>query len=365
MLDEDACWAAVTTRDKNQDGRFVTGVMTTGIYCRPSCPAKPLRKNVRFFASPAEAEATGLRACQRCRPLAVEGRDPLTERVAALARHLDAHPDAPITLKDLAAVAGLSPFHLQRAFTAVMGVSPKQYHAAARLKAFKHGLRGEAGVLGAVFEAGYGSTSRAYEAANGGLNGGLGMTPSAYRAGGAGEEIAYVVRDTVLGPLMMAATERGVCFVQFGESPDGLAAQLRAEFPNARLDQSDQIGEAHLDTWMTALSEHLAARAPRPDLPLDLRGTAFQVQVWRFLMQVKLGAAVSYSEVAAGAGKPRAVRAAASACAANRIAVLVPCHRAIRGDGGLGGYRWGLERKRALLDAERRVGGADPRKPVA
>ncbi len=273
----------------------------------------------------------------------------MTGRIEALAAFIRDHADEPLPLARLADEANLSPFHLQRTFKAVLGVSPKEYQAAERLRSFKAKLRGGDSVLGATFEAGYGSTSRIYEQ----VDGGLGMTPSAYRAGGAGEGILYAVRQTALGLLMMAATGRGVCFVQFGDSAETLLDQLRTEFPMAELHVAGDGAEASLDAWMTALDDHLSRSAPRPDLPLDLRGTAFQVRVWRFLLSVKTGEVVSYSELAEGVGAPKAVRAAASACAANRLAVLIPCHRALRADGGLGGYRWGLERKRALLDAER------------
>jgi len=267
----------------------------------------------------------------------------------AMAATIAAHADETLPLARLAAEAGMSPFHFQRSFTAVIGVSPKAYQAAERLRAFKERLREGSSVLDATFDAGYGSTSRVYAQ----VAGRLGMTPSAYRNGGAGESIVHAVRDTALGPLMMAATGRGVCFVQFGDSAGALAEQLAREFPKAKLEPASPAAGAPLDAWMAALAKHLAGAGPRPDLPLDLRGTAFQIKVWRFLISVKRGDAVSYSELAAGAGSPRAVRAAASACAANRVAVLVPCHRALRADGGLGGYRWGLDRKRALLDAER------------
>jgi AraC family transcriptional regulator of adaptative response/methylated-DNA-[protein]-cysteine methyltransferase len=346
----DPRWAALRARDPAADGTFVYAVKTTGVFCRPSCPARPARpENVTFFATGAQAEAAGYRACLRCRPLAAEGRDPMTGRVEALAAFIRAHADEPLPLARLAEEVGLSPFHLQRSFKAVLGVSPREYHAAERLKAFKAALREGDSVLGATFEAGYGSTSRVYEQ----VDGGLGMTPSAYRAGGAGETIIHAVRETALGLLVMAATERGVCFVQFGDSPQGLLDQLRAEFPKATLRPAAEDARVPLDAWMSALDDHLSRAAPRPDLPLDLRGTAFQVRVWRFLLSVRAGEVVSYSELAAAVGAPRAVRAAASACAANRLAVLIPCHRALRADGGLGGYRWGLERKRALLDAER------------
>jgi AraC family transcriptional regulator of adaptative response/methylated-DNA-[protein]-cysteine methyltransferase len=349
----DPRWDALAARDRAADGTFVYAVKTTGVFCRPSCPARPAKpENVRFFATGAEAEAAGFRACLRCRPLAAEGRDPMTGKVEALAAFIRVHADEPLPLTRLADEAGMSPFHLQRSFKAVLGVSPREYHAAERLKAFKAALREGDSVLGATFEAGYGSTSRVYEQ----VDGGLGMTPSAYRAGGAGEVIVYAVRETALGALMMAATDRGVCFVQFGDG--GLLEQLRAEFPKADLRAAGEDARLPLDDWMSALDDHLSRAAPRPDLPLDLRGTAFQVKVWRFLLSVKPGEVVSYGELAAGVGAPRAVRAAASACAANRLAVLIPCHRALRSDGGLGGYRWGLERKRALLEAERATGVA-------
>lgn len=274
----------------------------------------------------------------------------------AIARYIDAHADQTLSLAHLADQAGMSPFHFQRTFKSVLGVTPKAYQSGVRLKGFKQQLRAGDSVLGATFGAGYGSTSRVYE----GIDGALGMTPRAYRAGGRGETIVHAVRDTALGPLMMAATERGVCFVQFGETDDALLAQLEREFPHAERKPAEAAASTALDAWMTALADHLEGSGPSPDLPLDLRGTAFQLKVWRFLMSVPVGEVVSYSELAAGVGAPSAVRAAASACAANRIGVLVPCHRALRSDGSLGGYRWGLERKRALLGQERRMAAASP-----
>jgi AraC family transcriptional regulator of adaptative response/methylated-DNA-[protein]-cysteine methyltransferase len=342
-------WAQVTARDKAADGSFVYAVKTTGVYCRPSCPSRlAKRENVSFFAAPVEAETAGFRACRRCHPAAAQ--EPAASLMQAMAHYITAHAEESLPLARLADQAGMSPFHFQRAFKAALGISPREVQAAARMARFKAALRGGGEVLGAAFDAGYGSTSRVYEA----VDGGLGMTPSAYRAGGAGEVITYTVRKTALGPLMMAATPRGVCFVQFGEDAAALLAQLEREFPKAALAPAGPAAQAPLDAWMDALAAHLAEASPRPDLPLDLIGTAFQIRVWRFLLSVKPGDVVSYSELAAGAGSPRAVRAAASACAANRIALLIPCHRALRADGSLGGYRWGLERKRALLDAERR-----------
>lgn len=343
-------WQQVTARDKAADGQFVYAVKTTGVYCRPSCPSRPAKRaNVRFFAAPAEAEAAGFRACRRCHPAAAQ--EPSTSLMEAMAVYISKHAEESLSLAHLAGQAGMSPTHFQRAFKAAIGVSPRDYQAAQRLARFKRGLRQGEGVLEAGLDAGFGSTSRIYDMADGSL----GMTPSAYRAGGAGEAITYAVRETALGPLMMAATPRGVCFVQFGESTAALQQQLAEEFPKAALVPAAPEAQDPLDAWMAALAAHLDQAAPRPDLPLDLRGTAFQIRVWRFLMSVKPGDVVSYSELAVGAEKPRAIRAAASACAANRIAVLIPCHRALRADGSLGGYRWGLDRKRALLDAERRL----------
>ncbi len=348
MPRESAMRRAISARDAGFDGAFVYGVVTTGVYCRPSCASRPAKPgNLRFFPDPDAAEGAGLRACKRCRPRAIHDRT--VGRIQAVARYIEAHADETLSLETLAAHAHMSPAHLQRVFKRVVGISPKALHDAVRFRLLKGALRTGKSVLDSIAEAGFQSTSRVY----GNAMRSLGMTPSTYRDGGAGEAIAYACRDTELGMLVMAATTRGVCFAQFGPAEAGLVAQLRAEFPNADIAESTMAGSAELDAWIGALEVHIAGRAPRPDLPLDLRGTAFQVSVWKFLLQVPEGDVVSYGEVARGIGAPKAVRAAASACAANKIAVLVPCHRVLRGDGGLGGYRWGVERKRALMDAER------------
>ena len=275
--------------------------------------------------------------------------DRVVELMQSLARYIEAHAEEPLSLQKLSQQAHLSPAHLQRTFKAVLGISPKAFHDASRLRALKGALQAGNSVLDSITAAGFQSTSRVY----GHAMRNLGMTPTAYRGGGEGETIAYAHRDTALGPLLMAATGRGVCFAQFGSSEAALIEQLRKEFPKAQLAVSSMTQSAELDAWMRAFEGHIAGSAPRPELPLDLRGTAFQVRVWKFLLGVPDGEVVTYGEVARGIGEPKAVRAAASACAANRIAVLVPCHRVLRGDGGMGGYRWGLERKRALIDAER------------
>lgn len=343
----DERWRALCERLPDADGAFVYSVKTTGIFCRPSCPSRaPRRENVAFYATAAEAQAAGFRACLRCAPL--DPADPRLARMEELARYIQENADEPLPLAHLARRAGLSPAHLQRSFTAALGVSPKQWQQAARLGRCKQLLRGGAEVLHATFEAGYGSTSRLYQAAETGL----GMRPRDYRAGGAHERIWYAAQDTAHGLLLLAATERGVCFVQFGESEAALVEALRREFPAAALAPSTAAGSPALADWTRALSSYLAREAPQPALPLDLRGTAFQLRVWRFLTQLRDGEQRSYTELAAALGSPRAVRAVASACASNRVAILVPCHRILRGDGSLAGYRWGIERKRALLAAE-------------
>ncbi len=274
--------------------------------------------------------------------------DHRADLMQALASFIERHADEKLPLARLATEAQLSPAHLQRAFKAVLGVSPKVYQDGARLRLLKEGLKSGKGVLTAIADAGFQSTSRVY----GQATRELGMTPTRYRRGGEGETIAHASRPTRLGLLGMAATARGVCFAEFGANEAELLERLRAEFPRAELVRSAQSNSAELDAWIESLEAHIARGAPRPELPLDLRGTAFQIRVWRFLVGIREGTTLSYSGLAAGVGSPNGVRAAASACAANRIAVLVPCHRVLRGDGSLGGYRWGLERKRALLAAE-------------
>ena len=278
------------------------------------------------------------------------GESARVARLVRVAQHIEMHADEALTLSSLAKVAALSPSRLQKQFKAAFGVSPKAYQDAVRMRRFKQSLKDGSKVTDAIFASGFGSVSRVY----GEANRSIGMPPRTYRAGGAGEVIVYAGRTTSLGLMMMAATDRGVCFVEFGDDEASLVGRLRSEFPEAELIASPARNAPELDAWMEALDQHISAGAPRPDLPLDMRGTAFQVKVWQFLLSIREGDVLSYSEVAAKIDKPRAVRAVASACGKNRIGVLIPCHRVLRGDGGLGGYRWGLERKRALLEAERR-----------
>lgn len=287
------------------------------------------------------------------------------DRITALCRHIETHLDEPLTLDDLARVAGWSRFHLQRRFKQLLGLSPREYVEALRLRELRAGLRvpgtvpaatpGGA-VTTAIHAAGYGSASRVYERADGHL----GMTPRAYRRGGAGVALSWAARRTALGWLLIAASDRGLCFVQFGDSAEALLAELQREFPQAALSPMPAAAAGALDAWMDALDTHLDGRGPAPELPVDLRGTAFQHRVWTYLLRIPAGEIRTYQQVAEAIGSPRAVRAVGSACGANRIGVVVPCHRVIRGDGGLGGYRWGLERKQRLLALEREQAAAGP-----
>lgn len=339
---------AIKARDHRFDLVFVYGVITTGVFCLPSCAARPARpENLRFFYSIDAALATGLRACKRCQPLSAETQ---TNQLIELARYIEHNAAEALPLKALAERCKMSSSQLQKKFVAFFGFSPKAYQDAQRLRTFKSELSDNQSITHAMHSAGYGSTSRLY----GRATGNLGMTPKAYRAGGNGEDIHYASRVTALGPLMLAATNRGVCFAQFGDNSKALLQSLKNEFPQANVAPSKAQNSKALDHWLIALDDHLGHQGQRPDLPLDIRGTAFQLKVWKYLLSVPDGCVVSYGEVANAINQPKAFRAAASACGANRIAVLIPCHRVLRGDGSLGGYRWGVERKRTLLDNERK-----------
>lgn len=339
---EDEAWRAVLARDAARDGAFVYAVRTTGVYCRPSCPSRrPRRENVAFYAGPAEAERDGYRACARCGPGAPPGAEAAVRRAVAL---LDAATDERLSLADLARSAGLSPFHLQRTFKRIVGLSPRAYQDARRLARFKERVRAGEAVGAATYDAGYGSSRGLYESARAGL----GMTPAAYRKGGAGERIAYSTVATALGRLLVAATARGVCAVSLGDRDGALEEALREEFPRASIARDD----GGIRRWLRAVERQLSG-GPAADLPLDLRGTAFQLRVWEALRGIPRGETRSYGALAAELGAPRSARAVARACATNRIALLVPCHRVVRGEGTTGGYRWGAARKRAVLEGER------------
>lgn len=338
-------WAAVLARDPRFDGCFVYAVASTGVFCRPVCPSRrPHRRNVSFFATPDAAAAAGFRPCRRCRPAAGDP-SPALRAVERARVYLDEHPEERVTLERLARVAHLSPTHLQRTFKRLVGVSPREYAAARRAERLREGLRGGKSVSRASFDAGYGSSSRVYE--QGAER--LGMTPAAYRRGGRGMRVRFSIVESPLGRLMVAATERGVCAVTLGEDDAELEAALRRELPNADLRRAD----SDLEAWTQRVVAHLANAAEPLELPLDVRATAFQLRVWSALREIPAGSTASYGEVAERIGAPSAARAVARACASNPVALVIPCHRVVRGDGGLGGYRWGTERKRRLLEAER------------
>ncbi len=348
-LDPKTCWAAVQARDAAKDGAFVYGVATTGVYCKPSCAARrPLRRNVHFYATPAEAEKTGLRACLRCKPDA-QTADAIETRIRKACELIARNADQPLSLKRIASDVGMSPFHFQRRFKAIVGLTPKELQEAERVRRFKTGLKSGSSVTAAIYDAGFGSSSRVYER----VDTRLGMTPLQYRQGGRGLAISHAASRTPLGCLMIGATDRGICFIQFGDSEKELERQLVAEYPRAAHAPMPPAHAATFATWMRALSAYLEGGTRALDLPLDVRGTAFQMRVWRYLQTIPYGEVQSYSEVARGIGRPTAARAVAQACAHNAIALAIPCHRVIRGNGELGGYRWGLARKRTLIDRER------------
>lgn len=342
VIDADWAWGRVAARDRSADGRFVTGVLTTGIYCRPSCAARhPKRENVRFFASGAEAAATGLRPCLRCRPDEVTREAEALEKVFALLGCAEEPP----SLETLAEAAGYSPHHFHRLFKRATGVTPAAYARGKRAEGMARSLRQNGRVTDAIYEAGYSGPGRFYADAKARL----GMTPTAWRDGGRGETIRWATAETSLGRMLVAATERGICRLSFDEDE----AELHARFPYATIEPG---GAAMAGLVADAAAAVEAPERPH-DLPLDVRGTAFQQAVWRELSRIPPGESLSYAALAVRAGKPGAARAAGSACGANNIAVLIPCHRARRGSGAPGGYAYGLERKAALLERE---GWRDP-----
>jgi AraC family transcriptional regulator of adaptative response/methylated-DNA-[protein]-cysteine methyltransferase len=345
-LDPARRWRIVLARDRRYDGDFVYAVRSTGIYCRPSCPSRrPRRSLVRFFPIPEAAEAAGFRACRRCHPGHIRPHDPAVALVRELCRAIDRQPDGPADLTALSRLARRSPHQVLRAFRRVLGVSPREYRDAHRLTRLKSSLKEMLHVSPAIYEAGYGSSSRVYERAAGAL----GMTPATYARGGVGAAIRYTVVPSPLGALLVAATERGVCRISLGDSGLSLERDLRAEFPAATI----QKDAGALERCVESILSYLAGREPHLDLPLDIRATAFQQRVWAALRKIPFGATRSYQAIARSIGRPRATRAVARACATNPVALAIPCHRVVREDGELGGYRWGVDRKGALLQMER------------
>ncbi len=340
----DPRWAAVQARDTRADGTFFYSVRTTGVYCRPSCGARPARpENVAFYDSTAAAERAGFRPCKRCKP----DQPSLQEQHAAMiteACRLIENAETPPTLEQLTKSTGLSPFHFHRVFKAVTGLTPKQYAVAHRASRVRSELDRGGSVTEAIFDAGYNASSRFYESSNQML----GMTPSSYRAGGVDHDIRFAIGECSLGAILVAQSGRGVCAILLGDDPDALARDLQDRFPKANLIGGDRAFEQLVATVVGFVE----APALGLDLPLDVRGTAFQQRVWQALREIPTGVTVSYSDIAQRIGSPNAVRAVAGACAANMLAVAIPCHRVVRNDGGLSGYRWGVERKRALLARE-------------
>jgi AraC family transcriptional regulator of adaptative response/methylated-DNA-[protein]-cysteine methyltransferase len=350
MMNTERCWTALASRDAGADGAFVYAVRTTGVYCRPGCASRPPRReNVAFYPTPAAAEAAGFRPCKRCRPSDAsigERHVAAIGRACALIRAQDTLP----SLAELADAAHLSRFHFHRVFKQITGTTPREWGKAHRLDRFAERLDSGESVAAAVYGAGFGASSRAYAAAPNGL----GMTPGARRHGGRGETIRFTTVKTGLGWALVAATARGICMTALGDERAALEAELRRQFPAALIWPAD----ATLIAWAEQIVSFIIRPDAQPDLPLDIRGTAFQAQVWRALQKLPPGRTTSYSEIAAALGRPEAVRAVARAIASNNLALLVPCHRVVRSDGALAGYRWGIERKRALIAREREAAPA-------
>lgn len=343
-MNEELYWQAVRANDARFDGAFYLGVKTTGIYCRPSCRARtPKRENVAFFPTWNDAEKFGLRACLRCKPKSASTVDPHLQKIIRACELLES--EDLYSLEDLAAELDLSPYHLQRSFKEIIGVSPKKYSEAKRMERFKSELREGGGVTAAMYDAGFGSSSRLYEKAAENL----GMTPAAYKKGGQGVKISYSITDCELGRILVARTIKGLCNVAFADDDRSLEDNLREEFPNAEVVKDAKV----LKSFVDEILKHLSGEKKRLDLPLDIQATAFQMRVWELLRKIPYGETVTYTQIAEKLGDKKKVRAVAQACAKNRVAVVIPCHRVIGKDGSLSGYRWGVERKETLLQAEK------------
>jgi AraC family transcriptional regulator of adaptative response/methylated-DNA-[protein]-cysteine methyltransferase len=337
-------WQAVVERDANFDERFVFAVSSTGVYCRPSCAARrPRRENVSFFDTTGAAEKAGFRACLRCRPLASGGNAQM-KTVKAMCRFIESHLDEPITLARLGEEFGQSPFHLQRTFKAVLGITPRAYADSCRMNQLKQNLRSGHSVTRAMYDAGYGSSSRLYER----TASQMGMTPDKYRRGAVAANVRYTVTNSPLGKMLIAATEKGVCTIQFGDTEEELELAVKHEFPFAFRRRDD----AGLQKWTQQVLPQLRGEQTNVGLPLDIKATAFQRRVWSYLQSIPVGETRSYQQVAKSIGQPTAARAVARACATNPVAIAIPCHRIVRENGDMGGYRWGMERKKTLLQME-------------
>lgn len=343
-LSADDAWSRVLARDRSSDGVFFYAVKTTRVFCRPCCPSRrPKRANVEFFVSAEAAEAAGYRACYRCHPKSERGT-PTEGRVLRATEYIEEHLDEKVTLERLSRAVGLSPFHLQRTFKATFGVSPREYQDARRLEEMKSNLQSGMEIGPAVWDAGYGSYRGAYDS----VSRGLGMTPGDYRKGGRGISIGYAVHRTGFGELLVAWTPNGVCAVSLGDSDLELVRGLTEEFPAASLERDQRA-----DEWVRPFLDYLEGQCSALTVPLDTVGTVFQMRVWKALQEIPIGEVRSYADIAAAIGRPGTARAVARACASNRAALVVPCHRVVRSDGAIGGYRWREDRKRRLLEHER------------
>jgi AraC family transcriptional regulator of adaptative response/methylated-DNA-[protein]-cysteine methyltransferase len=340
-MNTEAYWRAVEGRDAHWDGRFVYAVRSTKVYCRPSCPSRrPRRQQVQFFPSPEAAERAGFRACRRCHPR----EDPGLAIIERACRRIEASSNSAVTLDALAAELKITPERLARLFRRHLGITPKQYADAQKMAAFRAAVQNGRSVTEALYDAGFGSGSRLYERAHAQL----GMTPATYRRGGSGMRIVYSIVECPLGRLLVAATDRGICAVCLGSAESGLESALWLEFPGAQIHRDD----AWLREWTRTLQRHLEGAEPSPELPLDIRATGFQRRVWEELRRIPYGSTRTYGEVARTLGQPTAARAVARACATNPAAIVIPCHRVVRNDGGMGGYRWGIARKKQLIAKE-------------
>ncbi len=340
----DPRWAAIVNRDKTADGQFVYAVKTTGVYCRPSCSSRQAKaENIEFFADNAAAELAGFRPCKRCRPTQLSQAQQHVEKISQACRLIE-QAEVPLKLSELAAELNLSTFHFHRLFKSITGLTPKAYATATRSARVRTKLAGEGSVTDAIFDAGYNSNGRFYEQSNQLL----GMTPTRYRQGGRDVTLRFAVGESSLGAILMAKSELGICAILLGDSPALLVQQLQDKFPQAELIG----GDAEFEQWFAQVVGLVEAPKLGLDLPLDIRGTAFQQRVWQALREIPAGETASYADIATKIGSPKAVRAVAGACAANILAVAIPCHRVIRQDGALSGYRWGVERKKYLLEKE-------------
>jgi AraC family transcriptional regulator, regulatory protein of adaptative response / methylated-DNA-[protein]-cysteine methyltransferase len=347
---EENYWQAVLERDSRSNGTFVYAVRSTGIYCNPSCPSRrPQRDQVIFFPVPEAAERAGFRPCRRCRPQEAAEPEPQVELIRRACRYIEQNLDSQLDLASLSAQVHLSQYHLQRVFKRVMGITPRQYAEACRLGQLKAQLKQGEPVTRALYEVGYGSSSRLYER----VPSQLGMTPTTYRRGGPGMRISYTIVNCPLGRLLVAATEKGICGVSLGDTDTVLESALFAEYPAAEISRDGE--GVNLSPWVDTLVSHLNGQQPHLDLPLDVQATAFQWRVWQELQSIPYGSTRSYSQVARKLGQPKATRAVARACATNPVPLVIPCHRVVREDGNLGGYRWGLERKQQLLAQESKI----------